>query len=75
MAQTVKNPPAMRETWVRFLGWGDPLEKGTDTRSSILPGELHGMYSPWTHKESDMTKKLSFTFMPQDAQILVGVKA
>ena len=30
---------------------------------------------PWTHKESDMTKKLSFTFMPQDAQILVGVKA
>ena len=50
MAQTVKNPPAMRETWVRFLGWEDPLEKGTDTRSSILPGELHGMYSPWTHR-------------------------
>ena len=28
MAQTVKNPPAMRETWVRPLGWNDPLEKG-----------------------------------------------
>ena len=28
MAQMVKNPPAMRETWVRFLCWGDPLEKG-----------------------------------------------
>ena len=28
VAQLVKNPPAMRETWVRFLGWDDPLEKG-----------------------------------------------
>ena len=28
VAQLVKNPPAMQETWVRFLGWGDPLEKG-----------------------------------------------
>ena len=34
MAQTVKNPPATRETWVRFLGWEDPLEKVT--HSSIL---------------------------------------
>ena len=29
MAQLVKNPPAMWETWVRTLGWKDPLEKGT----------------------------------------------
>ena len=36
MAQLVKNPPAMRETWVRPLGWEDPLEKGTATHSSIL---------------------------------------
>ena len=36
MAQLVKNPPAMRETWVRFLGWEDPLEKGTATHFSIL---------------------------------------
>ena len=36
MAQLVKNPPAMRETWVRFLGWEDPLEKGTS------PGEGNG---------------------------------
>ena len=34
MAQLVKNPPAMGETWVRPLGWEDPLEKGT--HSSIL---------------------------------------
>ena len=36
LAQLVKNPPAMRETWVRFLGWEDPLEKGQATHSSIL---------------------------------------
>ena len=36
MAQLVKNPPAMRETWVRPLGWEDPLEKGMATHSSIL---------------------------------------
>ena len=36
VAQLVKNPPAMRETWVQPLGWEDPLEKGTATNSSIL---------------------------------------
>ena len=35
VAQTVKNPPAMRETWVRSLGWEDPLEKGKATHSSM----------------------------------------
>ena len=36
MAQTVKNPPAMRETWVQSLGWEDRLVKGMATQSSIL---------------------------------------
>ena len=36
VAQQVRNPPAMRETWVRSLGWEDPLEKGKVTHSSIL---------------------------------------
>ena len=36
VAQLVKNPPAMWETWVRSLGWEDPLENGTATHSSIL---------------------------------------
>ena len=36
MVQIVKNPPAMRKTWVSSLGWEDPLEKGTATHSSIL---------------------------------------
>ena len=35
-AQLVKNPPAMWETWVQFLGWEDHLEKGKATHSSIL---------------------------------------
>ena len=36
MAQLIKNLPAMWETWVRSLGWEDPLEKGKATHSSIL---------------------------------------
>ena len=36
VAQLEKNPPSMRETWVRSLGWEDPLEKGKATHSSIL---------------------------------------
>ena len=36
VAQLVKNPPAMRETWVQSLSWENPLEKGKATHSSIL---------------------------------------
>ena len=36
VAQTVKNLPAMQETWVRSLGWEDPLEEGMATHSGIL---------------------------------------
>ena len=39
IAQLVKNPPAVQETWVPSLGWEDPLEKGTATDSSILARE------------------------------------
>ena len=41
----VKNPPATWETWVRFLGWEDPLEECMATHSSILAGESHGQRS------------------------------
>ena len=59
VAQLVKNPPAMQETWVRSLGWEDPLEKGKATYSGILAWRI-----PWTvqsmgHKELDMTEQLS----------------
>ena len=40
VAQMVKNPPAMLETWVGSLGWEDPLEKGMVTHSSILAGRI-----------------------------------
>ena len=43
VAQLVKNPPVMWETWVRALGWEDPLEKGKATHSSILAWRI-----PWT---------------------------
>ena len=36
VAQLVKNPPTMQETWVRFLCWKDSLEKGKATHSNIL---------------------------------------
>ena len=36
VAQLVKNPPAMWDTWIQSLGWEDPLEKGKATYSSIL---------------------------------------
>ena len=49
VAQLVKNPPAMRETWVQSLGWEYPQEKGKATHWRILwPGEFHGLYSPFT---------------------------
>ena len=41
----VKNPPAMQETWVRSLGWEDPLEKEMATHSSILAWRI-----PWTEE-------------------------
>ena len=43
MAQLVKNPPAMRESWVQSLGWEDPLEEGKAAHSSIL-----AWGTPWT---------------------------
>ena len=43
MAQMVKNPPTMQETWVRSLGREDPLEKGKAAHSSILAWR-----TPWT---------------------------
>ena len=61
VAQMVKNSPAMQETWVRFLGWEDPLEEGMATHSSILAWRIpmdRGTWQvcPWGCKESDMTE-------------------
>ena len=48
----VKKPPAIRETWVRSLGWEDPLEKGK-AGEFFWPGEFQGLYSPLGRKESN----------------------
>ena len=45
VAQTVKNLPTVRETWVQSLGWDDPLEEGMATHSIFLPGESPGQRS------------------------------
>ena len=45
VAQTVKRLPAVQETWVRSLGWEDPLEKEMATHSSVLAWKI-----PWTEK-------------------------
>ena len=58
VAQLVKNLPAMWETWVLSLGWEDPPEKGK--ASVFWPGEFHEL-SPWGHKESDTTERLSLS--------------
>ena len=43
----VKNPPAMRETWVQSLGWEDPLEEGMAIHPSILAGRIHVDRGAW----------------------------
>ena len=76
MVQTVKNPPAARETWVQSLGWEDPLEEDPlewQPTLVFLIGE-----SPWTeepdglqngsHKESDMSEQLSIAYSNKMAE-------
>ena len=64
VAQLVKNLPAIWEAWVQFLGVGKiPWRRERLPTPVFRPGEFHGLYSPWDHKESDTTKQLSlFTF-------------
>ena len=68
VTQTAKNLPAMQETRVRPLGWEKPLEREIATHSSILAWEIPRTeepgsysYSPWGHKESDTTERLTHT--------------
>ena len=59
VAQLVKNPPAMQETWVRSLSWEDSLEKGKATHSSVRVWSI-----PWTIQSTGLqsqTQQLSHT--------------
>ena len=63
MTQLVKNSPAMWETWVRSLGWKDPLEKRKATHSSTLAWRIPRTESMGS-KELDMTEQLSLSLNP-----------
>ena len=72
----VKNLPAVCETWVRSLGWKDPLENRMVPTPVFLPEEFHGQgslagYSPWGCKESDTTEQLTYNNTDQG----VGAKS
>ena len=56
VVQMVKNPSVVQETWVRSLGWEDPLEKEMPTHFSVLAWKTPWMEEPG--KESDMTKQI-----------------
>ena len=61
VAQVIKNPPTIRETWVWSLGWEDPWRREQLPTPVFWPGEFHGLYSPWGCKESDTTEQLSLS--------------
>ena len=56
VAQTVKNPPAMRENWVQSLDWEDPLEEGMVTHSSILARKTPINRGAWRARVHGATK-------------------
>ena len=61
VAQQVKNLPAIRETWVQSLGWKDSWRRERLPTPVFWPGEFHGLYSPWRHKELDRAERLSLS--------------
>ena len=61
VAQMVKNPPAMCETWVMSWVRKIPWRRERLPTSVFWPGELHRLCSPWGRKESDTTEQLSLS--------------
>ena len=71
IAQLVKNLPAMWETWVRFMTWEDPLEKGMAIHSSILAWRIPWTVGAWQSTVHGVTRvrhdlRLSFFLMSKD---------
>ena len=62
MAQMVKNLSVMQETWVGKIPW----RRERQPTAVFWPGEFHGLYSPWGHKESDTTERLSLSLNDLD---------
>ena len=73
VAQMVKNPPAMQETWIQFLCGEDPLEKGMATHSSILAWSMAG-YSPWGRKQLNTTELTNFLQLVSGLEVVGRVQ-
>ena len=56
VAQTLKNPAAMWETWVQSLSWEDPLEEGMATHSSILAWKIPQTEEPGRLKSTGLKR-------------------
>ena len=68
VAQLVKNLPAMWETWVKSLGW-----RRERLPIPFWPRGFHGLYSPWGHKESNTSERLSLSLTCQNQEINVDI--
>ena len=66
VSQLVKNPPAVRESWVQSLGWKDPLEEGMAAHSSILAWKIPIYRGAWQAMVHEVTK--SPTGLSDEAQ-------
>ena len=64
VAQLVKNPPAIQETWVRSWVGKIPWRRERLPTPVFWPGEFHRLYNPWGHQESDTTERLSLSLFP-----------
>ena len=64
MAQLVKNPLAMWETWVQFLGWDHSLEKAKALLYSILENSMDFIVHGVSKSRTDATERLSLHFRP-----------
>ena len=76
VGQLVKNPPAMQESWVRSLGWEDPLEKEMATHSSTLAWRIHGQRSgtgcsPWNCRVRHNKKETKLVFLHEALTLVI----
>ena len=73
MANLLKNPPAIRETWVGPWVGKIAWRRERLPTPVFWPREFHGLYSTWGCKESDKTELLSLTYLLSDFSLLFGL--
>ena len=74
VAQLVKNPPAMRETWIQSWVGKIPWRRERLLIPVLWPGEFHGLCSPWGCKESDMAEQLSLSLTIRKVNVCISYK-